>query len=167
MKFVLLTYESGISNLKGINSGGYEFGMNFPLPFFQPRNEWYSVCVFKDRNFITLCNEFQGVFLSVYRAWISDDRWMNFEVCFFICLQGMNFWWQIVEFWGVFLTCLQGMNFQWQMLNFEACFLSVYGGVNFWQYFSLSHTFQRNPQESAGQQEFQRNEPEFRRNSLK
>ena len=97
-------------------------------------------CVFfhkiKDGIFITLQNEFQVYFSSVYEAWISDKEqmklwyvfhlfmgvwisdkeWMNFMVCFSSVFGGMYFWQGMDEFYGMLFISLWGVNF-WQRID--------------------------------------------------
>ena len=44
--FTRLTYESGISDYKGMNLGHMNLGWIFHYPFFSIKKGWYSVCVF-------------------------------------------------------------------------------------------------------------------------
>ena len=50
---------------------------------------------------------------------------MTFQCMFFICLQGVNLWQRMVEFWGMFFICLWGVNLQQRVGEFEACFSCV------------------------------------------
>ena len=87
----------------------------FHLPYFQQKNRWIP----------------RYVFLPVYGIWISDEGQMNSEVCFFICLWGMNFWWKTDGFQGMFFICLQGTNFSWKTDGFQGMFFICLQGTNF------------------------------------
>ena len=50
---------------------------------------------------------------------------MTFQCMFFICLQGVNLWQRMVEFWGMFFICLWDVNLQQRVGEFEACFSYV------------------------------------------
>ena len=79
MVFIYLTHEIGISDHKDMNSG-------WIFTFFKHKEGWYfNVC-----------------FSYVYRVWISDKEWKNFELCFSSVYGGVNFWQRMDEFQDVF-----------------------------------------------------------------
>ena len=92
--FIHLTHESGISDYKGMNSGWMNLGWNFLHLFLSIKKDDIQFVFFhkiKDGNFITLWNEFQGVFFICFMRckFLTKNRW-DYGI-FFICLWECEF----------------------------------------------------------------------------